>query len=119
MTYLVAGITALWISVSSWFIGAVIVATGADSHAQAAADAAALAAIAESLPGGGARPQLEALRFATANGARLLACLCVPGATAVQVTVAVGRAHASARAVFEPDLLRPLDMGAELGRSNT
>ena len=78
------------------------------AHAQVAADAAALAAVATSVPGRSGDPHVEAARFAGLNHARLIDCWCRPGATAVQVEVALGEVHARARAVFDPELLRPL-----------
>jgi hypothetical protein len=77
------------------------------TRAQTAADAAALAAIAESGPYGGGDPNIAATEFARLNGARLISCTCPLGATAMQVEVAVGETTARARAVFEPELLRP------------
>jgi D-alanyl-D-alanine carboxypeptidase/Putative Flp pilus-assembly TadE/G-like len=76
------------------------------AQAQTAADAAALAAIAESGPYGNGDPQLEARRFARANGAEVVQCLCDQGATAMQVKVSLGRITAAARAVLDPSLLR-------------
>src|SRR5688572_6443891 len=76
-------------------------------RAQTAADAAALAAIAESGPYGGDDPEIAADEYARLNGARVISCTCPAGATAMQVEVAVGDARARARAVFEPELLRP------------
>lgn len=61
----------------------------ARTRAQTAADAAALAAAAELLPGVGTAPAEQARRFAGANGARLLTCDCRPGAGAAEVTVSV------------------------------
>jgi hypothetical protein len=77
------------------------------ARAQTAADAAALAAVAESGPYGRGQPTQQAHSFAEANDARLLECLCEPGATAMQVKVAVGRIAAEARAVLDPTLLGP------------
>ena len=77
------------------------------ARAQAAADAAALAAVAEAALGGGGDPALEARRFARLNGASLARCLCEPGATAAQVEVSFGSASARARAAFDPDRLLP------------
>ena len=92
-------------------------AAARDARAQTAADAAALAAIAESAPGGSGQPEAQARRFAAANGARLVECLCTPGSSAMQVRVAVGDAAATARAVFEADLLVPLVPEGSDGRS--
>lgn len=77
------------------------------ARAQLAADAAALAAVAESGPYGGGEHQRIAASFAAANGARLLECLCEPAATAVQVRVAVGDVVADARATFDPAMVMP------------
>lgn len=77
------------------------------ARAQGAADAAALAAIAESGPYGGNDPEIAATEYARLNGARMIACTCPTGATAMQVEVAIGETRARARAVFEPELLRP------------
>jgi Flp pilus assembly protein TadG len=77
------------------------------ARAQVAADAAALAAVAEAGPYGEGQHERAAARFAAANGARLLECLCEPGATAVQVRVAVDDVVADARAIFDPQLVMP------------
>jgi D-alanyl-D-alanine carboxypeptidase len=77
------------------------------AQAQTAADAAALAAVAESGPYGSGDPHAQAERFARANDASLVKCLCQRGATAMQVKVAVGPVSAAARAVLDPSLLRP------------
>ncbi|MFN2389879.1 MAG: D-alanyl-D-alanine carboxypeptidase family protein [Actinomycetota bacterium] len=76
-------------------------------RAQVAADAAALAAVAEAGPYGRGLEAFEARRFAAMNGARLLECRCPDGATAVQVEVEVAGVVARARAVLEPSLLFP------------
>lgn len=78
-----------------------------EARAQAAADAAALAAVAESAPFGAGAHRYQARRFAELNGAELVSCLCYPGATAVQVVVALRGTQARARAVLDPDLLMP------------
>lgn len=80
------------------------------ARAQTAADAAALAAVAESTSYGSGNPQSAAERFAHLNDAELVRCLCEPGATAVQVTVSVEGVLAHARAVFEPDLVGPASL---------
>lgn len=84
-----------------------------DTRAQLAADAAALAAVAESAPGGTGQPVSIARRYAEDNGARLLSCICEPGSSAVQVTVAIGDLTARARAVFDPTLIRPAVPGID------
>jgi D-alanyl-D-alanine carboxypeptidase len=75
--------------------------------AQMAADASALAAVAESGPYGTGATKAVARRYAEANGGRLLECACERGSSAVEVEVALGPAAARARAVIEPDLLAP------------
>lgn len=79
-----------------------------DARAQIAADAAALAAVAESGPGGSGQPIPYARRYAESNGAHLISCICESGAAAVQVTVAIGDVSATARAEIDPSLFRPL-----------
>jgi hypothetical protein len=78
------------------------------AQAQAAADASALAATAESAPYGGGDPRLVAEQYARANGARMLACDCEPGATTMHVRVAVGGVEAEARAVIDVNALAPV-----------
>lgn len=77
------------------------------ARAQLAADAAALAAVAESTLYGGGQHERLAADFADANGARLVECLCEPGATAVQVRVELDGIVAEARAVFDPSKVMP------------
>jgi hypothetical protein len=77
------------------------------ARARSAADAAALAAVAESAPFGGGRPLEEARRYAAINGGRLVTCRCEPGSTVVEVVVEVGAASARARAAFDPAALMP------------
>lgn len=79
-------------------------------RARVAADAAALAAVAEAAPYGHNEQEGQARAFAMANGARLVDCLCAPGAEAVQVTVAVGDVEASARAVLDPTRFAPMSI---------
>jgi D-alanyl-D-alanine carboxypeptidase len=76
-------------------------------RAQIAADASALAAVAESAPYGNSDPSGVARRFARLNGARLTDCLCEPGATSAQVEVTIGDVVARARAVFDPEEVAP------------
>lgn len=117
MTYLVAGLIVVCLGVAGQLVLIASDLTAAKAWAQAAADAAALAAIAESVPFAAARPRDQALEFARANRAQLLECLCEPGATAMQVTVSIDGIRAIARAVFDPDLLQPAipDPGAGPG----
>lgn len=79
----------------------------ARTRAQTAADAAALASVAESSPMGRGLHLVQARRFAEANDAELLACLCNQGAGAVQVEVRVAGERATARAELDADLLMP------------
>ncbi len=76
-------------------------------RAQAAADAAALAAVAESGPYGNGRPEHEAQLYARRNGATLIECRCDVGASAVQVTVEIDHVIARARAVIDPAAIAP------------
>ena len=78
------------------------------TRAQTAADAAALAAVAESAPSGAADPVGAARRFAALNGGRVIECLCEPGGTAMQVRAEVGGVIADARAVMDPNALVPV-----------
>ena len=93
-------------------------AVAAKARAQTAADAAALAAVAESAPYGRNLQEQVARRYAEANGARLVRCLCAPGTTAVQVTTSFGHATASARAALDPSLLAPASTGLGAGGLN-
>ena len=82
------------------------------ARAQMAADAAALAAVAESGPYGNDDPEDVATQIARKNGAHLLDCMCDPGSTAVQVKVAVDGVLAHARAAYDPKALSPVDFSA-------
>lgn len=82
-------------------------ASALKARAQVAADAAALAAVAESGPYGTGRPEHVAMAFARANGGRLLNCECRPGAVEMEVTVAVHDVVARARALLDVELLGP------------
>ena len=83
------------------------------SRAQLAADAAALAAVAESAPYGKSQPAAAARSFAQANGARVLECVCAPGTGVAQVVVAIGDARAVARAVLDPEALAPASLAVD------
>lgn len=61
----------------------------ARSQAQVAADAAALAAASELIPGASGDPTSEAARFAAANGGSVVFCLCAKGAREAVVKVRV------------------------------
>jgi len=86
------------------------------ARAQAAADAAALAAVAESGPYGSNVQRIVAREYADANGATLVECKCESWATAVQVTVDLDGATARARAVIDPEALAPARVWAGAGR---
>lgn len=107
MTLLLGAIGTTLALLLAGFAADLAAASTSRARAQVAADAAALAAVAESGPYGDGEHERAAARFAVANGARLLECLCEPGATAVQVRVAVGDVVADARAIFDPQLLMP------------
>ena len=107
MTIVVAGISLLVTFVFGIGMSMVGRAAVLDARAQLAADATALAAVAEIGPGGSGDPEATAGRYAQLNGARLVECICAPEAGAVQVTVAVHDAAARARAEFDFSLLRP------------
>lgn len=77
------------------------------ARAQTAADAAALAAVAESGPYGGASPEEVARYYAGRNGAQLLECHCEPGANVMQVRVAIDTVPAEARAIIDPLEIAP------------
>jgi secretion/DNA translocation related TadE-like protein len=99
----------------SVILGALIVdvarASGAKARAQAAADAAALAAAQEQILPSGRSPEGVAAEYAERNGARLVACRCPEDGMAAVVVVelnvrlpglGVTRAvRAAARAVME------------------
>lgn len=82
-------------------------ASALKARAQIAADAAALAAVAESGPYGGGRPEVVAAQFARANGGRVLECDCEPGNVEMEVAVAVDDVVARARALLDVELLGP------------
>lgn len=115
MTVVVAGIALLLASTLA--VGSVVVGRVAahGARAQLAADAAALAAVAESAPLGGGRPSEVAADYAEANGARLIECHCDEGATTMQVLVEVDGVEGEARAHLDPALLAPAAIAAATG----
>lgn len=117
MTVLAGALTVLITAVCGTGLGMVATAAARDTRAQTAADAAALAAVAESAPGGSGKPERQAELYATANGARLIECICVVGASAMQVRVAIGDVAATARAVFDAELLVPVTPEGAAGTS--
>lgn len=118
MTLIAACLSALLTFVIATGLTSVGHAASADARVQMAADAAALAAVAESGPGGSGQPASAAHRYAELNGARVVSCICAAGATAVQVTVAIGDIEATARAEIDPSLLGPVDVFANLNGLN-
>lgn len=110
MTVLAGGLTILIAFVFATGLSAVGRAAALDARAQLAADAAALAAVSEWAPGGSGLPVSTARRFAELNDAELVQCICEPGASAVQVTVAIEDVSARARAEIDPSLLMPVDL---------
>jgi hypothetical protein len=97
------------------FVAHLGAASSADARAQTAADAAALAAVAESAPHGGGEPREAARRFAALNDARLESCVCPPGAASAQVAVVHDGAMARARAIFDASLLAPARTAFDAG----
>jgi hypothetical protein len=77
------------------------------ARAQTAADAAALAAVAESTPYGEGVPEAAARSYAARNGAALISCSCAPGGLEATVAVKIDGVRARARAVFDPEALLP------------
>ena len=111
MTVLVAGL-ALVLTIAAGGVFGVFANVASDRvRAQTAADAAALAAVAELAPGEFGAPEQEAEVFAAANGAELLECFCELGTTAVQVAVSVDGVEAEARAVIDPNSFLPANLG--------
>lgn len=102
--------------VLSILCGTIIAALGGAAEtrarAQTAADSAALAAVFESGPYGSAAPERRAREYARLNDARLTYCDCVPGATEMEVEVALSGFRARARAVIELDKLAPLPVAS-------
>lgn len=107
MTLLFAGAVLFLSLLLGSFVVQVGEASARAARAQTAADAAALAAVAESTPYGAGAPVSAAERMAELNGAELLECLCKVGATAAQVEVSVEGVVRAARAVFDPDAVGP------------
>jgi hypothetical protein len=111
MSALVGGIATLLVAVVLIFVGQLGSAASADTRAQMAADAAALAAVAEAAPHGRNAQAFVARRYAEANGAELVVCECDSGTSSLEVEVKVGRATARARAVLDARLLVPAGLG--------
>ena len=99
----------------STFLSDLGTATSQRFRAQAAADAAALAAVAESGPYGSGHPERVADTYARLNGGTVTECRCATGATAVQVTVSVAGISARSRAVLDPEAFAPALFGSGSG----
>jgi hypothetical protein len=115
VTLIVAGLSLTLSLLIATFLGDLGAAVATRTRAQLAADAAALAAVAEGAPYGGGLASSVARRYAEANGARLIECNCVAGSEAVQVEVEIDGVHASARAVLDPSLFGPATLGVTEG----
>jgi hypothetical protein len=115
MSILVCGIASIVIFSFAAFVGGVGTLAAARARAQLAADAAALAAVSESAPGGGSRHEAAAAAFAEANGAELVECRCEPGLTYAQVAVAVDGVIARARAELDPSAIGPAPLSKQEG----
>lgn len=90
------------------FLGDLAGASSARMRAQASADAAALAAVAEGAPYGGSDPRGVAQAYAAANGATLVSCDCDPLSDRVRVVVEVDGVEATARAEIDAELFGAL-----------
>jgi hypothetical protein len=110
MTVILGGIACGVVLLLAGFAAQLGEITGLRARAQLAADAAALAAVAESAVYGEGEPRAVAARFSELNGARLVSCVCPPGGTDARVAVAVAGVRARARAVLDPAFLAPADV---------
>jgi hypothetical protein len=107
LTLVVASVTSLLALTGAAFARDLAGEAVLRARAQAAADAAALAAVATSAPGESGQPVALARSFASHNAADLRSCRCPVGGTEAVVEVSVHGVVASARAVLEPHLLAP------------
>ncbi len=113
----IAGVIGTVLSVMfAMFLGDIGTASSLRARAQTAADAAALAAVAEAGPYGDGLPERQADTYARLNGGTVLECRCAAGASAVQVEVEVDGVIARARAVFDAEAIGPALLGGETGR---
>ena len=115
MTVLVAGMGVGLALLFATFLGDLGRAASLRARAQAAADSAALAAVAESGPYGHGQPERLADMYARMNGGRVTDCRCASGATAVQVEVEVDGVVARSRAVIDPEAFAPALLGSTSG----
>ena len=111
MTVILGCISCVLVVAFASFVGDLASGSALRMRAQTAADAAALAAVAEGTPHGSGEPYELARRYAELNGARLVDCTCERGAAAVQVEVAVDDIVAEARAELDSALLAPAPVG--------
>ena len=107
MTIIVAAFTLTLSLLMGAFLADLGRASATRARAQLAADAAALAAAAESAPYGAGNATMVARDFAEANGAELLVCECPAGSEVMQVEVAIDGVTAAARAAIDPSLFGP------------
>lgn len=105
MMTLIAGLMCTWALLLAVFLGDLGSASSARMRAQAAADAAALAAVAEGTSYGDSDPRRVATTYAEANGGTLISCDCDPFTSDVRLVVEVDGVEASARAQLDPELL--------------
>ena len=111
MTLLMGGLAVAVAVTICGLLGAFADAASDRARAQTAADAASLAAVAESVPGADGLHDVVAKRFARANGAELIGCEgCEPGSTSLVVTVSVDGVEARARATLDPNAFLPADL---------
>lgn len=115
MTAVIAATVCTMTVLFALFLGDLAAASSARMRAQAAADAAALAAVAEGTPYGMSDPRGVAQSYAEANGATLLSCECGAFSSEVKLVVSVDGVEASARAQLDPDLfgVGALDYGVD------
>ena len=107
MTVILAALTLTMTLLLGTFFGQLGSVVSARVRAQLAADAAALAAVAEAAPYGRGLATSAARRYAEMNGGELIECDCATGSEAVQVEVEVDGVRAKARAVIDPSLFGP------------
>ena len=115
MTVIAGALGVLLSVVLAGFLGQLGAAVSLRTRAQAAADAAALAAVAESGPYGSGTPEKIAELYARLNGATVVECRCAPGASAVQVEVEIDDVSARARAVIDAEAFAPAVLGSGEG----
>lgn len=106
MTVLVASVLATLTVAFATFLSDVGRVAVTRARAQTAADAAALAAAAESAAPGSGAPVAAARAFAARNGARVTACDCAPLEHGAQVTVEIDGVPATARAEVDTKRVR-------------